>query len=397
MSDLTLTSAPSVTRELSGNMSVVHVHRTTFDEIYINAVPDDRTAAGAPGEFAALYDRIDSLLAQRGAVAVFERIFGALGVHGEILERRAEMTGAGGLTEVPPLYIEGMPCDGDGLSGLHLTAVVPNDAAATTQVLCDGTPAGHLVEGPGARYIYLPALAGTTPDAALAEPEQATRMFHRAEGILREHGFVYRDTVRTWIYIGEILDWYDEFNVSRTAAYNSYGLLGAGDDFMPASTGIQGRPPGEVACAMDLLAVQPTGDGEPPVIGVLHNPRQNEAHAYGSAFARAMEVVSGGVRTVYVSGTASIDEFGKTIHLGDTPRQIERTVENIEALIGTRGQTLEDITQACVFMKRADEVGRFEESCAGTGFAEIGVPMAADVCRSDLLFEIDAVAAKVAE
>jgi enamine deaminase RidA (YjgF/YER057c/UK114 family) len=107
-----------------------------------------------------------------------------------------------------------------------------------------------------------------------------------------------------------------------------------------------------------------------------------------------MEVITGGVRTVYISGTASIDEAGHTIHLGDAAGQIERTVRNIEALIGTRGLTLNDIRQATVFLKHPGDLSRFRELCADNAFGRLGVCMAADVCRADLLFEIDAVAAE---
>ena len=50
----------------------------------------------------------------------------------------------------------------------------------------------------------------------MAETDHATQMFHKTNVILEEHGFVYRDVVRTWIYLSRILDWYGEFNRLRT-------------------------------------------------------------------------------------------------------------------------------------------------------------------------------------
>ncbi len=394
MSDLTTPREPSIVHERIEDVDVVRVHKSTFDEVYLSAAPACVSGGSACIETGKLYAQISEILGESGATVVQERPFGALAAKPAIDEARAKaIDGSPAFPDVAPTFLEGIPCTGAGLSGIHLCAVVPHTNTTLTEVRLDDAAVGHLIETPDIRVIYLAGMAGTTADKPMGEVEQATRMFAITERLLRDHGFVYRDVVRTWIYIGEILDWYDEFNLARNAEYRKYGLLGTGDDFMPASTGIQARSPGEIAGAMDVLAAQPVEGGQTPTVGVLHNPLQNEAHAYGSAFARAMEVVTGGMRTVYISGTASIDETGATVHLDDIDKQIVRTVENIEALIGTRGQTLDDITQACVFIKHAEHIDRYLELCAGTKLTEIGVPMKADVCRADLLFEIDGVAA----
>ncbi|MGQ9730242.1 MAG: Rid family hydrolase [Candidatus Zipacnadales bacterium] len=389
MSQLNPRRETVVSRTDTGLTSISRVVRPHYEELYISAFPPYGTAAATECDVAAIYRDITTLLSGTGATVVQERLYGSLIVQAITEASRAKAIAASSsFTELFPTYVEGLPCEGDGLAGVHLCAIV---GAVVKKVIHEGRIRGHIIETPDMRIVYLSGLTGTPPHIAVPKKDQADAMFELANEVLKGLDFSYRNVIRTWIYISDILSWYDEFNAVRNAAYTRFGLLGAGDDYLPASTGIQGRPPGHVALTMDLVALQPLND-EKVTAKRLHNPLQNEAYAYGSAFARAMEVVYGNIRTVYVSGTASIDEFGNTIHAGNIDAQIERTVRNIEALIGTCGLTLADLCQATVFLKNGPDVGRFRTLCADTPLAKIGIPMVADVCRPDLLFEIDAVA-----
>jgi enamine deaminase RidA (YjgF/YER057c/UK114 family) len=396
MNDCSRPTQPSMKQAAANGVRAIVLPGVDLQEIYISGIPADQSLASAAEQTRGLYETIAELLADRQAAVVQERVYGALEAEAEIAPTRGHVVSGGSSFDVvPPTYIEGSPCGADGLAGVHICAVAPESGASLGVEIVEheGQPVGRLFEREEGRAIYLSGIAGTTRDEPMPPAEQAGRMFERAASTLEAYGFPYRDVVRTWIYIGDILAWYDDFNPVRTDAYTRFGLLGHGDDYLPASTGIQGRPPGQIECVMDLVAIGPSPGAE-VTIGRLHNPLQNEAYSYGSAFARAMEVVIGGTRTVYVSGTASIDEVGDSIHLDDIDGQINRTVENIEALIGTRDLTLDDICQATVFLKHPSHVERFRELCAGTRFGELGVCMVADVCRPELLFEIDAVAGK---
>lgn len=396
MNDCSRPARSSVEHLTTNGVHTAILPGTDLREIYLSAIPDHPGPSSVPDQTRNLYEKAVELLGRQKATVVQERVYGALGAEPDIrAARHHSVANAAAFDGVPPTYVEGRPCDADGLSGVHICAMAPQTRGpvAVETILHEGQPVGRLFERPQGRLIYLSGIAGTTPDQPMARAEQAQRMFEKAASILQARGFVYRDVVRTWIYIGDILAWYDDFNRVRTEVYAGLGLLGQGDDYLPASTGIQGRSPGHLECVMDLLAISPT-PGADGTIGRLYNPLQNEAYRYGSAFARAMEVVMGAMRTVYISGTASIDEVGESIHTDDIDGQIKRTVQNIEALIGTRDLTLDDVCQATVFVKRPADVPRFRELCAGTRFGEAGVCMIADVCRPDLLFEIDAVAGK---
>ena len=61
----------------------------------------------------------------------------------------------------------------------------------------------------------------------------------------------------------------------------------------------------------------------------------NEAYAYAkpSSFSRGMRIDIGGVAILLISGTASIDEQGVSVHIGDFPAQLRRTFDNITGLL----------------------------------------------------------------
>jgi enamine deaminase RidA (YjgF/YER057c/UK114 family) len=65
----------------------------------------------------------------------------------------------------------------------------------------------------------------------------------------------------------------------------------------------------------------------------------NEAYAYAkpSSFSRGMRIDIGGVCILLISGTASIDENGVSVHIGDFPAQLRRTFDNITGLLESEG------------------------------------------------------------
>ena len=79
----------------------------------------------------------------------------------------------------------------------------------------------------------------------------------------------------------------------------------------------------------------------------------NEAYVYArpSSFSRGLRLDIKGVTILLISGTASIDEHGQTIHEGDFRAQTWRTYQNITALLESRaqpGKTLFEPLAICV-------------------------------------------------
>jgi enamine deaminase RidA (YjgF/YER057c/UK114 family) len=302
----------------------------------------------------ALYRQLNDALAEHRAQIVQERVFGNLSVESQVLAARQAVLGDSG----PLSYVEGAPLWGDGLAGIIVRAV-PGDVRPVT---LNGVVRGRAWDG----QIILQALQGET-SAVIAEAEQ----------LLQQHGTSYRQVARTWFYLDDILRWYGEFNRLRNTAYTTVGLIGPTGARLPASTGINGRNAAGQPLSLDLLAV--TGQG---TFTVLHNPRQPEALDYGSAFARAVHLGS----LLEISGTAAIDPAGHSVHDGDAPAQVAYTLEAMAALIQPTGASLRDMLAGCLFLKR-----REDRAAAAELLAELPlVGIWADVCRPELLVEIDA-------
>ena len=73
----------------------------------------------------------------------------------------------------------------------------------------------------------------------------------------------------------------------------------------------------------------------------------NEAYEYPrpSSFSRGMRVDLNGVVMLLISGTASIDENGQSVHMGDFRAQTRRTYANITALLESEGATWKDVVR----------------------------------------------------
>jgi enamine deaminase RidA (YjgF/YER057c/UK114 family) len=293
----------------------------------------------------------------------------------------------------PYTLVEGKPCIGGKLAGIQIVAAHIQSPSVTVEKLVRGSrPSGRVLRTPTHSRIYLAEVTGTL-DGSRSPPEQTREMFLQAQERLVTRGFDYRDVVRTWIYFPDILDWYEDFNQARSTCYQEFGLMGEGARGpLPASTGIQARgKPGEAVC-LDLVAFTVSGERDSQIFPA-HNPRQNEAFDYGSSFSRAMVTALEGPRTCYVSGTASIDGSGKSIYLDDSQGQILETYLDVGALLGSVGLGLGDIRQATVYCKREEDFLTWKQIHRHLQLPDFpAIPVYGDVCRSNLLFEMEVLA-----
>jgi len=125
----------------------------------------------------------------------------------------------------------------------------------------------------------------------------------------------------------------------------------------------------------------------------------NEAYDYGSAFTRGMRVELPGATMLYLSGTASVDETGRTIHEGDFGAQCLRTFRNLTHLLHAEGASWHDVVRTTCYL-RDIERDYAEFNAIRTRFmTTIGLdPLPAStgiqarICRTDLLVEIEAIA-----
>ena len=358
-----------------------------------------QTGWGAPAGQAArgAYDEISQVLQDQGLTIIHERLFGSLSVKPAILAARNAALRARNLPADGPItYIQGHPPWGEGLAGVIIRAVSCRNPKEEVWTIRDqGKAVGRGWRQRDATFLLLQNLQGliSSGNGANVRPLQAKRMIERAARLLEVHGASYRDVVRTWFYLDDILAWYLEFNRARSDIYTELGLMpvnGDGSRRLPASTGIRGEMATGAAGTLDLMAVVGPPESR-PLVRQLSSPAQPEALTYGSAFSRGALIQQSDVSLIQVSGTAAIDAQGASLHPGDSRAQIDCTFDKIAALIGQEGASLTDIAAACVFVKHPEDALVYQERAALRGLENLpGVVMVADICREELLFEIDA-------
>ena len=127
----------------------------------------------------------------------------------------------------------------------------------------------------------------------------------------------------------------------------------------------------------------------------------NEAYAYAkpSSFSRGMRIDIGGVALLLISGTASIDENGVSVHIGDFPGQLRRTFNNITGLLEREGATWHDIVRTSCYLRDIDrdyDVFNTERTAffkeQGLDLLPASTGIQAHLCRPELLVEIEAIA-----
>lgn len=182
-----------------------------------------------------------------------------------------------------------------------------------------------------------------------------------------------------------ILDLIPEMSSGVRDELGRLGVLSVDGRLQPASA-----PPvrGGAAAAFALKAVS-----APAVL--------NEAYGYDkpSSFARGLTLDVGGHRVVFISGTASIDDAGRTIHAGDFTAQCFRTYRNIATLLASEGATWHDVVRTTCYLRDIERDYEVFNRIRTSFFAWMGIdPLPASVgiqmrlCRDDLLIEIEAVA-----
>jgi 2-iminobutanoate/2-iminopropanoate deaminase len=127
----------------------------------------------------------------------------------------------------------------------------------------------------------------------------------------------------------------------------------------------------------------------------------NEAYNYArpSSFSRGMRIDLNGLVILLISGTASIDEHGASIHVGDFRAQCRRVFQNITALLAAEGVTWKDVVRTSCYLRDIDrDYAQFNEERTafykeqGLNPLPASTGVEAKLCRPELLVEIEAIA-----
>jgi enamine deaminase RidA (YjgF/YER057c/UK114 family) len=244
--------------------------------------------------------------------------------------------------------------------------------------------------------------------------DRTAAAFSTASSILRREGLSFADVVRQWNFVEDITGRsgtgprarqnYQIFNDIRAEAYDRDNLR---SDF-PAATGI-----GTAGGGFVLEGIAAAGAAAERSVPVS-NPRQADAHRYSPKvlvgasapggtrrrtpkFERARVVVAGGAATCYVSGTAAI-VGEKVVRRGDAAGQTRATVRNIERLVAPANLRRSGIRAAALaprfsyvrtYVKNEADIPEVARIVGGAFPGAPALFVQADICRGDLLVEIE--------
>jgi chorismate lyase / 3-hydroxybenzoate synthase len=207
--------------------------------------------------------------------------------------------------------------------------------------------------------------------------------------------------LRIWNYLPQIngdgggMERYRQFNAGRQEAFVEAGQ--AAFDGAPA------------ACALGIrqgaLSIRFLAGSTAPL--AIENPRQVSAYRYPSTYGpraptfsrAALAEIGGGNVALFISGTASIVGH-ETRHVGQIEAQTEETLRNLDAVIAAANERTSarfDLSalDAVVYVRHtadAPTVRAVLQQALGAGAATLrgAVFLEADICRQDLLVEIEA-------
>jgi enamine deaminase RidA (YjgF/YER057c/UK114 family) len=291
-----------------------------------------------------------------------------------------------------PGFIQQAPIAPDAPFEVLASAVMPRDrhAASTRDVRAEPICSCAGCARSGARLVRLgnetslhsTNVYGVGDDAY----EQTLSMFGAAERLLERCGMDVHDIVRAWIHLRHIDRDYDALNRARREFFHRRRIAPR-----PASTGVGGGP---FPDAHDVsLRVQAITSAHPLDVAVMSTPSLNEAWSYGADFSRGLRVVEANKVTLHVAGTASVDEAGRTAHVGDFGGQVERMLHNIASLLERHGATFADVVSGITYVKRPGDAPALRAIYRTRGFDGFPCPLLeVPLCRPDLLCEAEVVA-----
>ena len=221
---------------------------------------------------------------------------------------------------------------------------------------------------------------------------QTIALFEKYVSIIRDMGLDMKThLVRTWIYIADIDVNYAGVVKARNDIFTREGLTA--DTHFIASTGIGGRTPCPTASvAIDFLTYPHIHEADKKYLQALDH--LNPTHEYGVAFERGTRLNLPTSSIYYISGTASIDNRGEVMYVGDVRNQTARLLENIGSLLADGGATMNDIKYFIVYLRDFSDFDLVHRMMSHLYPHIPRTIVHAPVCRPQWLVEMECVAEK---
>jgi chorismate lyase / 3-hydroxybenzoate synthase len=208
----------------------------------------------------------------------------------------------------------------------------------------------------------------------------------------------YPHLVRVWNYVPAInrdshgTERYRQFNTARQDALRASGRALTGK--VPAASALGAAHDSPLVVYFLAARTAPTFVENPRQVSAYHYPQEYGMHS--PVFSRATLLQQPGRLTLFISGTASIVGH-RSLHIGDVAAQTRETLTNIDALLGEAnrvapGAAFRREALACkVYLRRRADLSTVQAQLAGAFTAATRIVyLQADICRQDLLVEIEA-------
>ena len=220
--------------------------------------------------------------------------------------------------------------------------------------------------------------------------DQMADIFKSYEAELEVEGkSVADDCVRTWIFARDVDTNYAGVVVGRRNYFDTIGLTS--DTHYIASTGIEGSHSDyHKVVVMDAYAVKGLKPGQ--IQYLQAKTHLNPTYEYGVTFERGTSITYGDRKHIFISGTASIDNKGQIVHVGDVRSQTVRMMENITALLSEADSGLDDIKSAILYLRDASDYAAVSKLFKERWPMIDPVFVKAPVCRPGWLIEMECIA-----
>ena len=220
--------------------------------------------------------------------------------------------------------------------------------------------------------------------------QQTETIFADYSRHLNRHGMqLDSEVVRTWLYAQNVDADYHGIVQARREFFATHGLTP--DTHYIASTGIGGSQiDPNTKVSMDSYAIEGLQSDQIEFLTALDHlgPTQD----YGVTFERGTAIAYRDRKQLFISGTASIDPDGTILHPGDVTQQLDRTLENIGALLQSGGGDMKNVTLFIVYIRDPADHQRASATMQ-TRFGNVPtVVVLGPVCRPGWLIEIEALA-----
>lgn len=200
-----------------------------------------------------------------------------------------------------------------------------------------------------------------------------------------------KDCVRTWFFVQNVDVNYPGVVKARKENFAAHGMTE--NTHYISSTGIEGRHADpHVSVLLDAYSVKGLWKGQQKYLYALSH--LNPTYEYGVTFERGTAIVYGDRIQSYISGTASIDNKGNVIYVGDIINQVYRMWENVEALLSEAESTFDNLSQMIVYLRDMADYETVKDMFDERFPNVPKIIVLASVCRPGWLIEMECITVK---